>query len=325
MTFRIVFYPKMHFFCKEIEEKMNSEKEELKVSISNLREEAKNSIDISYYDSDAIIIDSIKDLSLPNSTAIIKDMIVIVICEMGKLQLDINGITHTLHQHDLLFCGHLNAIDNIMQSPDFECKVACLSYNIILRLTFVDRETWNKAFYLQHNPIIHLSPLDLVMFRKYYEVAKHKFEQPKHHYFKEALTGLLQAGLYDLLGTLEDLLPKTELNTVNRGSILCSKFLTLLNESQGKRHDVKYYADKLCITPKYLTTVCKKETGKNASKWIQDKTIESIQHLLKSSDKSISEISDYLDFPNLSFFGKYVKEHLGMSPNAYRKQLKNKE
>lgn len=78
------------------------------------------------------------------------------------------------------------------------------------------------------------------------------------------------------------------------------------------------YADRLCITPKYLSAVCKATTGKTASDIINRYVVEDIRRLLKQPGKSIKEIANELDFPNLSFFGKYVKKHLGTSPTQYR-------
>ena len=85
---------------------------------------------------------------------------------------------------------------------------------------------------------------------------------------------------------------------------------------------MKYYADKLCITPKYLSIICKKNSGKTAKEWIQEYVTENVRFYLKSTDKSIKEISDILGFPNPSYLGRYVKERFGMSPKTYRDGLK---
>ena len=96
--------------------------------------------------------------------------------------------------------------------------------------------------------------------------------------------------------------------------------LDLLACTEVKKRSISYYAGKLCVTPKYLSTVCKKVSGKTAFEWINDYVVEDIKYFLKYSNKSIKEISEHQDFPNISFFGKYVKTHLGTSPTDYRKQ-----
>lgn len=83
---------------------------------------------------------------------------------------------------------------------------------------------------------------------------------------------------------------------------------------------MEYYADKLHVTPKYLSSVCKSAGGKTASQFIDLAVLKDIEYLMKHSSKSIKEIAAELDFPNISFFGKYVKKHLGLSPKAYREK-----
>lgn len=92
----------------------------------------------------------------------------------------------------------------------------------------------------------------------------------------------------------------------------------MLRYKLSLRHPVGYYADKLCITPKYLSSICKKQTGKTASDIIDEMTVNYIKQMLVSSEKSIKEIASETGFDNLSFFGKFVKRELGMSPRDYR-------
>jgi AraC-like DNA-binding protein len=70
--------------------------------------------------------------------------------------------------------------------------------------------------------------------------------------------------------------------------------------------------------------VCKQVSGKTALDWINEYVLIDVRHWLKNSDKSVKEVADLLDFPNLSFFGKYCRSHLGMSPLKYRKELRGR-
>ena len=96
------------------------------------------------------------------------------------------------------------------------------------------------------------------------------------------------------------------------------RFLDLLNASPYKRRSVASYANELYISPKHLTAIVKKSSGKTANQWIKERLLEEIRFYLKQTDLSIKQVSDKLDFPNPSFFGKYVKEHLGMTPGEFR-------
>ena len=79
-----------------------------------------------------------------------------------------------------------------------------------------------------------------------------------------------------------------------------------------------HYADRLCISPKHMSMVVKKVSGRTASDWIDDYVILQAKQMLRSSSLTIQEVSRELNFSNQSFFGKYFKKHVGMSPSEYR-------
>ena len=96
--------------------------------------------------------------------------------------------------------------------------------------------------------------------------------------------------------------------------------MLLLGEHYKEQRAVGFYARELCITPKYLTTVIKRVSGRSASEWIDSYVILEAKTLLKYSDMSIQEIAYYLNFPNQSFFGSYFKRNAGLSPSRYKAQ-----
>ena len=98
------------------------------------------------------------------------------------------------------------------------------------------------------------------------------------------------------------------------------KFMRLLQENYMKHHTIKYYADRMNLSPKYLSLIIKKVSGRLATEWIDDCVILEAKNLIKYSSMSIQEISYALNFTNQSFFGKYFKRHTGISPKAYRLQ-----
>jgi AraC-like DNA-binding protein len=106
----------------------------------------------------------------------------------------------------------------------------------------------------------------------------------------------------------------------NRKEEVFEQFLRVLSETFRKERSVNYYANKLFLTSKHLSRVVKEISGKTAGEWIDDFVILEAKALLRSSEKSIQEISEALHFANQSFFGKYFKHHTGMSPKEYRRQ-----
>jgi len=103
-----------------------------------------------------------------------------------------------------------------------------------------------------------------------------------------------------------------------RGEEYYNKFMTLLNQYFKQERSIGFYASKLYITPKYMTSLIKKTSGRSAMEWINDYVIMEAKNLLKYSDMNIQEISEYLNFSNQSFFAQYFKRFYGSSPTDYR-------
>ena len=106
---------------------------------------------------------------------------------------------------------------------------------------------------------------------------------------------------------------------------LFKRFMDLIESIYPKPRSVSYYADRLNITPKYFSSICKQVGGQKATDIIDRYVLKDIAYLMNHTQKSIKEIACELDFPNLSFFGKYVKKHLGVSPKIYREQAVKKD
>ncbi len=101
----------------------------------------------------------------------------------------------------------------------------------------------------------------------------------------------------------------------------CENFMSLVVENFKTQRDIGFYADKLCMTSKYLSTLLKQETGMTALDWIEKHVVLYAKSCLSSTSMTIQEISDELNFPSQSVFGKYFKRVEGVSPKAYRQSL----
>lgn len=105
----------------------------------------------------------------------------------------------------------------------------------------------------------------------------------------------------------------------SRAEVIYNRFMDLLSKHFREERNVTFYASQLCVTPKYLSAVVKEYSGKSPYRWIEEIVMDEICRLLRFSDESIKEIAYALNFPNASFFGKFVKKHTGLSPLQYRR------
>ena len=97
-----------------------------------------------------------------------------------------------------------------------------------------------------------------------------------------------------------------------------NRFIYLVNRSNGIERQLDYYADKMCLSQRYLGSIIKNVSSSTAKEWIDRATITEIKVLLKHSDKQITQIADQLQFPNYSFFSKFFKRLTGTTPKKYR-------
>lgn len=107
---------------------------------------------------------------------------------------------------------------------------------------------------------------------------------------------------------------------VSRQELLTDDFFRLMLENFKQERSVAYYADKLCLTPKYLSMTVKKITGHPISDWINEAVVIEAKRMLKATDFTALQISEELNFPNPSFFGRFFKQYTGMTPLQYKNQ-----
>ena len=103
-----------------------------------------------------------------------------------------------------------------------------------------------------------------------------------------------------------------------RGKQLFNTFINLVNTYAKSERKLQFYADKMCVTARYLSTVVKQTTGITAKEWIDRAVVTNAKVMLKYSDKQVAEVAYALDFPNVSFFCKYFKHATGQTPQEYR-------
>lgn len=137
----------------------------------------------------------------------------------------------------------------------------------------------------------------------------------------EVIRGLLHAFAYSVIAKMRicQQQPGAEA-AANRShnKLLFGEFMALVKRHHTRARGVKFYADKLCLTPNYLSGAIKEYTGKTATEWVNDFVIIEAKIMLKDTSLSIQEISYRLNFPDQSTFGKYFKKIVGISPKQYR-------
>lgn len=270
---------------------------------------------IHYSDGDISLMTDINDLSELNG--IKSDSYLFLASRKGRLQIDINGNTHTIKEGERLTVLPQNFTDNILVSVDADIVMLRLSVRIVSDLIREHIDKWNRMIYIcKAYRMSAVKNLEEQM-QFYYRLILSKTMNPDQKYHKEIIRTIIKAILLEMLSNMES----DQCQSVEGESKIqfqFNRFLQMLSNEDIKHRPIDFYADKLCLSAKYLSVICTKVSGKSARQWIDEYTVEDIRYHLFNTDYSIKEIAYRLGFENLSFFGKYVKRHFGKSPSELR-------
>ena len=170
-------------------------------------------------------------------------------------------------------------------------------------------------------PCMELTHAESQSLRSFISMVEQELKGSETDFSSEIIGGLIAATIYKVGDILTHYLtehPEVDSPIHNRAEEYFRQFTELLGEHYKHERSVGFYARQLCITPKYLTTLIKRISGKSVSEWIDNYVILEAKTLLKYSNMSVQEIAYYLNFPNQSFFGSYFKRNAGMSPSQYK-------
>ncbi len=168
------------------------------------------------------------------------------------------------------------------------------------------------------NPILHLTAADVGEVLQLFRLIKTMISSDKERYRADIIKTLFTSIFY----ILTEIVMRGGEHDNKRGrcEIIFDEFLTLLQHHSKSERNVKFYAEKLNISAKYLSAVIKDVSGKTAAKWIDESVILEAKTLLIYSGMSIQEIAHYMNFSTQSFFGKYFKQHTGISPSRFKRK-----
>lgn len=271
-----------------------------------------------YSDDELMICNNIGDY--PEISSARADFNFAVICKSGHAEADFNAKRFSFKANQICLCRSGVIISNIMITPDFKCEMIFLSDKLLSEVLKAQLPLWTNALYPQ--PVLVFD--DNVHHISLTEVLHTIFADSKSRYKKEIILCMLRAGFLMMAELLEQMSTNKQSEGFSRSEVVFQSFMELLSRRKVKKSEVGSYADELCVSAKYLTTVCIKQSGRSAVDWINQFVMDDVAHYLKNTELSMKEISEQLGFANHSFFGKYVKAQVGTSPAEYRKRLRGK-
>ena len=263
--------------------------------------------------------------TVPSGVVCLQNHGVLFFITEGRAQLEYDGHVVQLQKNDLfLYMAHSTA-SNFMASSDFNCR----------QIWFSRSELWNIDIYnlisvadmsqLKLHPVVHLTDDDIKLCDTYFQLLCSRMKSSTSALTPDIVRSLLGTIMLELLSIMrrnseravEEVRQEDPNSSLHKKRII-DNFIKLVEESDGRIRRVDEFASQLNITPKYLSTILKEVMNRRPSTYIQLYTLKAIEYRLRFTDMTMQEISHDLNFPNPSFFGKYCKEHLGMTPLEYR-------
>lgn len=214
----------------------------------------------------------------------------------------------------ILSPGQIVSIDKI--SLDFDADIILMSKRFVEGLmVFVNGRVPFRLNNPQGFAVEHFDENEVasdIIFKAVRNILKDK-ENP---YRLQVVQHILMALFYSS-ERVRNVEPEAAART--NADVITKEFLSIVKENFRKERQLKFYSDALCITPRYLSRVVKECTGASAAEWIERAVVLEARALLKSTNMTVQQISDELNFPSQTFFGKYFKRRVGMSPKEYRR------
>lgn len=276
-----------------------------------------SSLNNASFDQEIVVCEGIRPFDKIDSFPLRLDALILILCTEGTGKIGIDLREYDVQKNTLIVVQPQNYIYLSDISGDCRANVVCCSRYIIEEV--LPRLTDLLPLIIHHRsePVIYLKPHDAESLNGFFRFLKEKISGPRTPFLKQKLQCVLQAALFEMMDiemTSNNL--SRELKT--RKEEIMAKFILAISENFRTHRRVTFYAERLCITPKHLSTVVKEISGRTAGEWIENYVMIEAKVLLKSTDLTIQEIASRLNFTNQSFFGKYFKHQTGMSPTEFR-------
>lgn len=222
---------------------------------------------------------------------------------------------------DSLFIFSPKHILQVQSNNRFKAHLIVIAPDFLKRINIDTKRMMPLFLQFGSLPCMELTQAESQSLRSFISMVEQELKGSETDFSSEIIGGLIAATIYKVGDILTHYLtehPEVDSPIHNRAEEYFRQFSELLGEHYKHERSVGFYARQLCITPKYLTTLIKRISGKSVSEWIDNYVILEAKTLLKYSNMSVQEIAYYLNFPNQSFFGSYFKRNAGMSPSQYK-------
>ena len=243
----------------------------------------------------------------------------IFFCHSGEARIEIDLLEYDITPNTQIIFLPNSIINYSYASPDLSISYITFSNAFFQEATV--RLDPSIFHFLKENPVVTLL-VERTRTINGLIIALEDLYKDKENCFRlQILRNYIQSFLLDIYDKTHRIFEQNRPEGISRQEELFKRFIQLIHKHCLNQREVSFYAQKMFITPRYLSAITQAVAGETAKNIIDKHVILEIKVLLESTDLSIQEIANRLQFPDQSFFGRYFKKHTSISPQYYRRKL----
>ena len=241
----------------------------------------------------------------------------ISICLGGRCELKVSGRSYTIEAGSLMIFSPNQLIEIQSSSSDLDWKSIIVSLDVLLEFPSpVDIDIMTSAL---RNPVLHVGEDGTRHLMEYYLFIEKRYSETSSAYREEISKTLLYALMLEICNIFRNVSDEDSDIAKPRQEKLTDDFFKLMAKHYRTEHNVAFYAAKLHRTPKYLSGAIRRISGRSVAEWINSTLVSEIKMLLKTTDKTVLEISEELNFSSPSVMVQFFRHYTGITPLRYRK------
>lgn len=239
------------------------------------------------------------------------------LCLSGSMRVMLNLNEYELRRNSLLIVTPGSIGQCLEISADCRIVLVALSNDYVITENNSEEALIVRKFLAQRS-ILQLTDTQMAEILVIYRTLHDKLREPDFRFKSDLLRGYLQVLYSEICQLMAPYVEQQDARQGSRKRQIFDRFIEELRQHCTTERSIGFYAERLCLTPKYFSQVVHAVSGRHAGEWIRDYVILEAKALLKSGQYTVQQVSDLLNFANQSFFGVYFKKAVGCSPTAYR-------
>lgn len=237
------------------------------------------------------------------------------ICIAGECDIVLDKKGFRLQPGNLCSVFPNTLLQTVYKSPDFKAYIHATDSDLLPRLTLPS--STEVFLFMKDNPCISITEEEQqTLFARSQMVSEYVLHE-EHPYRQQLVEQSVLLICYEIAGIYQKREPLAK-KDFSRKDLIFRNFVFSLAQNYKKHRTVEYYASEQCISTRHFSSIIKEVSGQNATDYIAECVVMNAKILISSTQMSIQEIADELNFINPSFFGSYFKRHTGMTPMKYR-------